>query len=85
MSVPKITTRDFAKHIFKEPSHPIENPALLRLRTCGTKRPRVTIKEADDAALRMSGKMNEEFHSYRCPFCKFYHIGHISLKKRFKA
>lgn len=48
-----------------------------RRKDCGNKVKYATIKEAQDALyhIRSSGG-DHNMHTYKCPYCHYYHIGH---------
>lgn len=51
----------------------------IKFRMCYRKRPYNSRAEADE---KIKGiKMTDELHSYQCPYCTWWHIGHPMREK----
>lgn len=57
---------------------------MSRLRECGEKKAFKHKKEADRFQLYMKKRYLISMHVYRCGYCKMYHLGHASGKRRFR-
>lgn len=53
-------------------------------KTCGKKIPYNTAKLADKAIESISKRkgFSEDLHSYYCPYCLYWHIGHNKRRKK---
>jgi hypothetical protein len=59
----------------------------IRRRSCEGKIRYTVFEEAIRVAVRMSSQLHEEYHVYRCIFCKglgkrVYHIGRMPVKQK---
>jgi hypothetical protein len=53
----------------------------LAKRACYGKIQHKSMLAAEHILNRMNGKNSHLLEIYKCPFCKFFHIGHNSLKE----
>jgi hypothetical protein len=49
---------------------------------CRRKRRDAKRSKAAIAAKRVAHRIREPIHSYPCPFCAGFHIGHVTLARR---
>lgn len=54
---------------------------IVRFRSCGSKTLFATMEEAEHARKSNEGHFRQAMKSYRCPFCKSFHLARKKEKK----